>query len=189
VTQVLSSGSASHGPIVSYRWDLGDGTISQDAQPQHVYANAGTYNVTVTITDGAGDIGTATEALAIGPPRTGAGLRIASLSVPGGPGSCRIARGHHGGTCTARKIKVRGRIGRVSHAGETVRLALSGRVHGKRVTVHKRASIVGGGFAGAIAFPRSLHQSGERWTLTVSYTGDSHLLAATVTKSFRLEAG
>ena len=37
----------------SYLWDFGDGNTSTDKDPSHVYATAGDYNVTFTVTDGA----------------------------------------------------------------------------------------------------------------------------------------
>jgi PKD repeat protein len=36
----------------SYLWDFGDGTTSTEANPVHVYANAGTFEVTLTVTAG-----------------------------------------------------------------------------------------------------------------------------------------
>ncbi|WP_116449740.1 PKD domain-containing protein [Blastococcus litoris] len=42
------------GPISSYAWDFGDGTTGTGAQPQHPYAAAGTYDVTLSVTDGGG---------------------------------------------------------------------------------------------------------------------------------------
>ena len=40
--------------IVSYEWDFGDGTTGNGATTNHTYATAGTYNVTLTVTDAAG---------------------------------------------------------------------------------------------------------------------------------------
>jgi PKD repeat protein len=43
------------GPVASYSWDFGDSTaLGSGAQPSHPYAVAGTYQVTLTVTDGAG---------------------------------------------------------------------------------------------------------------------------------------
>ena len=41
----------SSGQIVTYSWSFGDGSSSQEKNPQHIYAAAGTYSVTLTVTD------------------------------------------------------------------------------------------------------------------------------------------
>lgn len=45
------------GNILSYRWDFGDGTSSNEAEPLHQYTAAGVYKVTLTVTDDKGDTG------------------------------------------------------------------------------------------------------------------------------------
>ncbi len=42
------------GPIVSYQWNFGDTTAGSGVQPSHAYEQAGTYTVTLTVTDGNG---------------------------------------------------------------------------------------------------------------------------------------
>jgi PKD repeat protein len=49
------------GPIASYQWDFGDGGSSSDANPNHTYTSAGTYQVSLTVTDGNGVADTATK--------------------------------------------------------------------------------------------------------------------------------
>ena len=46
-----NSSSDPDGSIASSSWDFGDGTTSTVASPSHSYAAAGTYNVTLTVTD------------------------------------------------------------------------------------------------------------------------------------------
>ena len=48
------------GEIVGWLWDFGDGTTSTKAALSHTYAAAGTYTVTLTVTDDDGATGTAT---------------------------------------------------------------------------------------------------------------------------------
>lgn len=51
-----SSGSSASGAatLVSYAWDFGDGETSTQASPTHRYAAAGTYTVSLTVTDSEG---------------------------------------------------------------------------------------------------------------------------------------
>jgi PKD repeat protein len=63
-----SAGSSDEdGHIVSYLWDLGDGNTSDLANPEHSYAQAGQYNITLTITDNDGAISTATAEVIVNP--------------------------------------------------------------------------------------------------------------------------
>jgi PKD repeat protein len=81
-TAVLFDGTGSFDPdgtIVSYEWDFdGDGVIDGSGpSPSHIYADAGTYNVTLTVTDNMGatasDTTTATIDAANLPPVADAG--------------------------------------------------------------------------------------------------------------------
>ena len=42
------------GTVVSWEWDFGDGTTSEEKKPVHSFAEAGEYNVTLTVTDDLG---------------------------------------------------------------------------------------------------------------------------------------
>jgi len=55
---VQFNGSASSDPdgsIVSYNWDFGNGTTGTGATPTTIYTEAGTFNVTLTVTDDVGE--------------------------------------------------------------------------------------------------------------------------------------
>ncbi len=53
--QFYGGGSSdSDGTISSYRREFGDGTTGAGATPVHTYTSAGTYSVTLTVTDDAG---------------------------------------------------------------------------------------------------------------------------------------
>ncbi|MCC6955069.1 MAG: PKD domain-containing protein, partial [Deltaproteobacteria bacterium] len=51
------------GSIVSYDWDFGDGSSGSGATVAHIYASAGTFNVTLTVTDDDGASGTTSFSL------------------------------------------------------------------------------------------------------------------------------
>ena len=48
------SGSTDDGTIVTYDWDFGDGALTTGVTTSHSYATAGTYTVTLTVTDNGG---------------------------------------------------------------------------------------------------------------------------------------
>lgn len=52
--------------IRSYDWDFGDGTSGSGPQVTHAYSVNGTYTVILTVTDDAGRIATATQAIVVG---------------------------------------------------------------------------------------------------------------------------
>ncbi|WP_305068219.1 PKD domain-containing protein [Longitalea luteola] len=62
----LSSGPGN----MTYQWDLGNGSSSTAANPTTTYANAGTYNVTLTATSEFGCTGTITKPVTFGGPTT-----------------------------------------------------------------------------------------------------------------------
>jgi heat shock protein HslJ len=53
--------------IASYDWDMGEGTVRSGPTVQHTYSTAGTYNVTLKVTDQAGESGTAQHSLQVTP--------------------------------------------------------------------------------------------------------------------------
>ncbi len=66
--QFNGSGSSDpDGTIVAYDWNFGDGSTGTGPTPSHSYTTNDTYNVTLTVTDNAGDTGSDTTTATIGP--------------------------------------------------------------------------------------------------------------------------
>ncbi len=53
------------GPVASYLWDFGDGATSTQANPNHTYAAAGSYPVSLKVTDAGGVSDTATQTIQV----------------------------------------------------------------------------------------------------------------------------
>jgi predicted transcriptional regulator len=75
---VQLKGSTSHAritglDIVRYRWDLGDGTVSDAPNPTHRYNRSGQFNVTLEVWDELGLQGLATKSVAISNRSSGGG--------------------------------------------------------------------------------------------------------------------
>ena len=66
---VNGSGSTdSDGSIVSHAWTFGDGGTASGANPAaHVYASAGTYTITLSVTDDDGAVGVSTQSVTVTP--------------------------------------------------------------------------------------------------------------------------
>lgn len=66
-TSVQFSDRSSSGlSITSWRWDFGDGASSTVQNPVHTFANAGSFTVTLTITDSNGTVATASKTITVG---------------------------------------------------------------------------------------------------------------------------
>src|SRR5215213_719353 len=64
--QFSNSGSSDpDGTIVSFHWNFGDGSSSNTANPNHPYATPGVYTSTLTVTDNAGLLASATASVTV----------------------------------------------------------------------------------------------------------------------------
>jgi len=76
-----SASSDSDGNIVSYEWDFGDGNISSDMNPENTYSTAGTYTVTLKVTDDDNAVGTDTASVKITDASSENVIRVSDVSV------------------------------------------------------------------------------------------------------------
>ncbi|HEV2643732.1 MAG TPA: DNA/RNA non-specific endonuclease, partial [Candidatus Elarobacter sp.] len=82
VTFDASASSDADGDAISYSWTFGDGLSATGAQVSHSYAVAGTYGVTLTVSDGKGGTGSVTQSVTVAnvppalSPITGAALLV-----------------------------------------------------------------------------------------------------------------
>jgi PKD repeat protein len=80
VGEVVQFTDRSAGAVSGWSWDFGDGTGSAVQSPAHVYADPGSYTVTLTVTDGTG------ERSAASPITVGTGSIVWVPLVSHGPG-------------------------------------------------------------------------------------------------------
>ncbi|HEY0951630.1 PKD domain-containing protein [Nocardioides sp.] len=66
----VSTSTDEDGTIVGHEWSFGDGATSTEEGPEHTYAEAGTYDVTLTVTDDDGATGTVTVPVSVSPGAT-----------------------------------------------------------------------------------------------------------------------
>ncbi len=79
-------GPAAGGDIAGYAWDFGDGATGKQAAPQHRYAAAGTYPVTLVVTDKQGATASTTRDVTVTAPAPATAVRDANFtSAPAGP--------------------------------------------------------------------------------------------------------
>jgi len=69
----FENNSADDGAIVAFHWDFGDGTTSDEIEPQHVYAAGGSYEVTLAVTDDQGNTDTFTVTVEVSDPQPPSG--------------------------------------------------------------------------------------------------------------------
>lgn len=71
----------SDGNVVAWSWNFGDGGVSTAQNPEHSYAAAGTYGVTLTLTDDDGATGTVSKNVTVSSSSTNEAPVITSFSL------------------------------------------------------------------------------------------------------------
>jgi len=77
LTVTFTDKSTDDGTIVTRSWDFGDGGTSTLQNPSHTYGSAGTYNVTLTVTDNGGLTDSETNAVTT---TTSSGITLAATT-------------------------------------------------------------------------------------------------------------
>ncbi|PYR28644.1 MAG: hypothetical protein DMF92_13740, partial [Acidobacteria bacterium] len=75
-----SSTPAAGHTLKTYAWDFGDGTGGTGMTPTHAYAQSGGFNVTLIVTDDAGQTGTTSAGVTISSASGGGGATIAAFN-------------------------------------------------------------------------------------------------------------
>ncbi|KAA0009195.1 MAG: PKD domain-containing protein, partial [Thermoplasmata archaeon] len=65
IIQFMDQSTDNDGTIVNWTWNFGDGNISYEKNPRHRYADDGTYNVTLTVTDNDGATNTIQKSITV----------------------------------------------------------------------------------------------------------------------------
>ncbi|HEY6749495.1 MAG TPA: PKD domain-containing protein [Mycobacteriales bacterium] len=73
-----TSSSDPDGTVTSYAWTFGDGATATGPTATHAYGSAGTYPVTLTVTDNRGGTGTTTRSVTVAVPTTAIAFRGAA---------------------------------------------------------------------------------------------------------------
>ncbi len=66
-TGVSTAFSSTPGGFITYMWNFGDGFTAYTPSSTHIYNAAGTYNVTLTVTDQLGNVCTASSSISVAP--------------------------------------------------------------------------------------------------------------------------
>jgi hypothetical protein len=132
---IAFDGSASSDPdgsIASYEWDFGDGSHGTGPTPSHIYAHAGSYSATLTVTDDRGKTGEVSHLINVAgaPPETTiykrrvkSGKRMATFrfgsSDPSATFRCKLDSRHFA-ACSSPKTYRHLRSGRHTFAVDAV---------------------------------------------------------------------
>ncbi len=116
LSATFTSTSTDDDEIASYAWNFGDGSTSTQASPTHAYADEGTYQVILTVTDASGQTDAVTKSVSVEAPAPGgnAALDTFGRSVTGGWGNADLGGAWTLAGGNTAPFSVTGSAGRVS---------------------------------------------------------------------------
>jgi hypothetical protein len=179
LSPVLFNGTVSDPASAPLNWDFGDGSGGRGLHVSHVYAGPGTYTVTASATDDAGNETVVTRQITVTNPQpadTGRTPPPPAAHVAAASG-LKIARAFRSGA----RVTVSGTIGK--KVTGKLSIVYAQRVSGSTVSVKKTAKISKGRWSATLVLPRLLTRGSAargKGTVTVTFAGTAAVKRATV---------
>lgn len=190
LTPVYFSGTVTDPADVPLTWDFGDGSTTTGPAVSHVYANPGTYSVTATASDHAGNQTAVTRQITVTPAQDGPGAGNAPPLVDrpqnGGAKTIKRCSAHLRLTKvvrTSRRVTIMGTLTRRSSGRVTI--TWTQRAGRKTVRQAETAKISKGHFTATIKLKSGLVKSRTTATLRVAYAGDRDTLPARIARKVK----
>ncbi|HEY4279771.1 MAG TPA: PKD domain-containing protein [Conexibacter sp.] len=179
LSPTLFNGTVSNPSTAPLSWDFGDGSSARGLRVSHVYAGPGTYTVTASASDGAGNETDVTREITVTTAQAG-GVTERNAPPPASEpaaAALKVARATRSGA----RVTVAGTIS--SRAEGKVTVLYAQRVGRRTVRVKKTARIAKGRWSATLTLPRSLTRGRAargKGTVTVTFAATAAVKRATV---------
>jgi hypothetical protein len=177
LSPVLFNGTVSDPAGLPLTWDFGDGSTGRGLKVSHVYAGPGTYTVTASATDDAGNETVVTRQITVTNPQTGDTGRTPPPVASAAAAGLKIARATRSGA----RVTVSGTIGK--KVTGKLSIVYAQKVGRSTISLKKTAKISKGRWSATLLLPRSLTRGSAargKATVTVTFAGTAAVKRATV---------